>query len=325
MAEQTAAPRGDSRRFQILSLDGGGIRGLYSAAVLAAIEQDLRTDVTKHFDLIAGTSTGGIIALGLGLGLRPAQIVEFYRDEGKKIFRGPGWLRHLLSFFTRKYGANPLVEALRRYFGERSFGTSTKRLVIPSYNLGEDEVYIFRTPHHEKLRRDYAVPAWQVARATSAAPTYFPLCRDVDGQRLVDGGVWANNPVMVAIVEAHRFLGAPLDDIHVFSIGTTSELRQRKSSLDKGGKLAWIMGEDVIDLIMRGQSMSANNHATLLLGEERMMRVNPVVRAGEFELDGAHRASDLIAKAAHQSRSLMPAFQKRFGSHTATPYEPLYR
>ncbi len=79
------------KRFQILSLDGGGIKGLFSAAVLASIEEDLGIRITDHFDLVTGTSTGGIIALGLGIGLRPREIVEFYVREGPRIFKKQDW------------------------------------------------------------------------------------------------------------------------------------------------------------------------------------------------------------------------------------------
>jgi uncharacterized protein len=174
------------RRFQILALDGGGIKGIFSAAFLAALEDDLKTRITHHFDLIAGTSTGGLIAIALGLGLSPREIVRFYMKHGPAIFPGASsWWRCSLHWLRSKYEAEPLESALKACFGERLFGESTNRLVIPSYNLGEDDVYIFRTPHHERLRRDLKVPAWKVARATSAAPTYFPSFRGIDGQRLI--------------------------------------------------------------------------------------------------------------------------------------------
>ena len=199
----TAQP---AARFQILSLDGGGIRGVFSAAILAAIEKDLKVNLTDHFDLIAGTSTGGIIAIALGLGLRPAEILEFYRAHGPKIFGNPLRWRSAQWWLRRKYRPAALESGLKAVFADRLFGHSTKRLVVPSYNLGEDDVYIFRTPHAERLRRDLTVPAWQVALATSAAPTYFPACRAVDGMRLIDGGVWANNPA-VEIVALSTLVG----------------------------------------------------------------------------------------------------------------------
>lgn len=310
-------------RFQILSLDGGGIKGLFAAAVLAAIEEDLKVNITDHFDLIAGTSTGGIIALGLGLGMRPREVVEFYLRDGPRIFPswyGVKWFQH---WAYKKYSSTPLVAALRSCFKDRLFGHSSKRLVIPSYNLGEDDVHIFRTPHHERLNRDYKVPAWKVALATSSAPTFFPCTREVDNMRLIDGGVWANNPTMVAIVEAYETLGVPLANQWVLSIGTSDAVTRRRNHLNSGGIIAWALGNAAIDIIMRGQSIGANNQATHLLGRDHIERLNPKVAAGEFSLDGVNKAEDLIGKAAHHSRIFSPTFKQKFAGHRATVYEPI--
>lgn len=307
------------RRFQILALDGGGIKGIFSAAFLAALEDDLKTRITDHFDLIAGTSTGGLIAIALGLGLSPREIVRFYMKHGPAIFPGASsWWRCSLHWLRSKYEAEPLELALRACFGERLFGESTNRLVIPSYNLGEDDVYIFRTPHHERLRRDLKVPAWKVARATSAAPTYFPSFRGIDGQRLIDGGVWANNPTMVALVESFGTLGVALADTHILSIGTTDSLNSRYRRLDTSGMLGW--SKEAIDVVLRGQTMAARNQAKFLVGENNYCRLDPVVPASEFCLDGIDRTDELMAKAAHHSRTFAPTFEKRFAGHTAGPY-----
>lgn len=320
----STAERADSR-FQILSLDGGGIKGIFSAGVLAAIEEDLKIKIADHFDLIAGTSTGGIIAIGLGLGLSPREIVEFYVDEGPKIFSryfGLKWFQH---WVWRKFSAQPLEDALKRCYREKRFGDSTKRLVIPAYNLGEDDVYIFRTPHHERLRRDFKVPAWKVAKATSAAPTFFPCSRDVDSLRLIDGGVWANNPTLVALAEAVGTLNVPLSAIHVFSIGTSDAVIHRRKRLNKGGIIAWGRENAAVNVIMRGQSIGVHNQAKFLLGADRIERLDPKVAADEFSLDGIHKADDLIAKAAHHSRVFMPVFKTRFAGHIAPTYEPFHR
>src|SRR5579862_5792652 len=162
------------KRFQILSLDRGGIKGLFSAAVLAKWEEDLGCSIADSFDLIVGTSTGGIIALGLGLGLRPREIVRFYLDQGNRIFPN-GWTtpyRTARQFIRSKFSPTPLRGALQDCFGEKLLGHSTKRLAIPSYDLGQGDVRIFKTAHHNRLRRDFKLPAWKVALATSAAPTY---------------------------------------------------------------------------------------------------------------------------------------------------------
>lgn len=312
-------------RFQILSIDGGGIKGIFAAAVLAAIEKDLGTNVSEHFDLIAGTSTGGIIALGLGLGLRPREIVQFYADYGDKIFPRTYGFRTPMSWIGRKYSAAPLESALRECFKEKLFGDSAKRLVIPSFNLGEDDVYLFRTAHHERLRRDYRVEAWKVARATSAAPTYFASCRHVDGLRLVDGGVWANNPTMVAVIEALETLSVPREALRVFSLGTSDPIGERPRRLDWGGRIPWAAGAQAVEVIMRGQSLAATNHAGLLLGREHVYRLNPPVPSGAFMLDGAERAADLMAKAAHVSRKETPAIASLFMPHHAAPFTPVYK
>lgn len=308
--------------FQILAIDGGGIKGIFSAAFLAALEQDLGTRIVDHFDLIAGTSTGGIIALGLGLGLSPKQIVEFYVEWGPKIFpkRVGSGLRH---WIMSKYACMPLETAAQECFGQKVLADSTKRLVIPSFNLDEDDVYIFRTRHHERLRRDYKVPAWKIALATSAAPTYFPAYRGVDALRLVDGGVWSNNPTMVSIVEAYSTLEVQLPSIRVLNIGTTDPLVRRHPRLDSGGKLAWAWNGAAVDVIMRGQSLAAYKQAMHLIGRENIVRVSPTVADGDFSIDGSQNSEALIARASHHSRTFGPEFGKKFADHRASPFASL--
>lgn len=302
-------------RFQILSLDGGGIKGLYSAALLAKIEENLGgISVTDHFDLITGTSTGGIIALGLALGMRPREIVQFYVAEGPKIFKKTPLLTSIRSYTRSKYPQEPLKLALQKYFGDKLISDSTKRLVVPSYNLAKDEVYIFKTPHHSRLTTDGKVPMWKVALATSAAPTYFPCCEHVDGMRLVDGGLWANNPTMVGIVEAVSLLGVPLDAIATLSLGTTNSISHKARSLDRGGKIHW--REMGIDAALRGQSHGVQGQAILLLTRERAVRLDPMVPDGLFALDKLCE-TDLLAEASHEARKFAPHFHSTFGGHLA--------
>lgn len=308
-------------RFQILSLDGGGIKGIFSAAVLAHLEEDLKIRITDHFDLIVGTSTGGIIALGLGMGLSPREIVHFYVSKGSEIFPRKGWFG-LGHYLHNKHDPVNLKVSLRECFGERRLSDSVKRLVIPSYNIGEDDVYLFKTPHHERLTRDYKVPAWKVAMATSAAPTYFPAFIGVDHMRLVDGGVWANNPTLVGIAEAVSMLGVSLEAIRVASLGTTDEIKGRSPSLDQGGKWHW--RQEAVNVILRGQSIGAYTQAQHLLGKEKVLRIDPRVPEGLFDLDKP-REKELLAKAAHESRCYSPRFKEMFTDHDADksfPYAP---
>ncbi|MDW7711203.1 MAG: CBASS cGAMP-activated phospholipase [Deferrisomatales bacterium] len=312
----------DVHAFQILSLDGGGIKGLFSAALLAKLEEDLGTNLVDHFDLVVGTSTGGIIALGLGLGLSPKEIVEFYLREGAKIFR-PGLLRGLRRVVRSKYSSAPLRHALRECLGDRLLGESRKRLVIPAYNLGSDDLYNFKTAHHPRFKRDFRVPAWQVALATSAAPTYLPACREVDSHRLIDGGMWANNPTMVGLVEALSYLAVPKERISILSLGTSYAVTQRKGRLDEGGCLSW--GSHAIDVAFRGQSKGAISQAGLLLGKDRVVRIDPAVPDGLFDLDKPAAAADLLSHAAHESRSYSPLVEAGFLSHRAPEFVPFHR
>lgn len=312
----------DAEKFQILSLDGGGIKGLFSASVLAQLEDDLGVSIVDHFDLIVGTSTGGLIALGLGIGMRPRELVRFYVESGPKIFQRSFGLRSFTHWVYRKFPQAPLRDALQECFQDKRLADCTTRLVIPSYNLGDDDVYLFKTPHHERLKRDYKVPLWKVGLATSAAPTYFSSFQELDSLRLIDGGVWANNPTLVGIVEAVSLLRVPFQNISVLSMGTSDPVRYRRRSLDWNGRLGW--AKSAVDIVMRGQSLGIHKQAVHLLGDDKVIRIDPRVPEGLFALDRL-TTDELLSKAAHESRILSPMFEKMFLSHKASRYEPVYK
>jgi uncharacterized protein len=317
----TDAPRD---RFQVLSLDGGGILGIFTAALLAGLERDLGRPILSHFDLVVGTSTGGIIAAGLGAGMSAGEIANLYTSEMKTIFPGPRRLRPVRQLVRPKYRAGGLEVLLRRVFGDKILGESQVPLVIPSFDLGENRVYLFKTPHHERLRRDWKVPFWQVAMATSAAPTFFPaFCLPVDHVRLIDGGVWANNPAVVGVAEAVSMFGQPLDSIRVLSLGTTADPRARKRRLDNGGLLQWIRSPNVVNVLLTGQSVGAFTQVQHLLAPGNAHRLDPQAPSGLARLDVAD-ARDLLAKAAYYSRSFCPTFESAFAGHTPSPYRPCH-
>ena len=314
----------ENGRFQVLALDGGGAKGVFPATVLAGFEEDIGGSVVDYFDLIVGTSTGGLIALALGAGMSPREIVEFYIREARNVFPGRRMLRGLRRFLVAKYDGRGLEKATREALGERLLGDSTVPLVIPAYSLAENDVYIFKTPHHPRLKRDWRVPMWEVAMAATAAPTYFPAYRlKGDGVRLIDGGVWANNPAMVGVTEAVSLFSRRLDDIRVLSLGTTSSARARSRRLDGAGLLRWATGPNIVDVLLAGQGAGAFAQVSLLLGKENALRIDPPNFDGESPLDG-YDADQMIAKAAHHGRSVKPEFEKRFGDHRRQPYRPLY-
>jgi uncharacterized protein len=317
-----SAVEGGCERFQVLALDGGGVLGIFSAAVLAGLEKDLGRPIIENFDLIVGTSTGGIIAAGLGAGLSAADIVEFYCAEMGNIFPGRTKLRSIRQLVRPKYHPDGLERALQRVFGGMLLGESRVPLVIPSYDIGENNVYLFKTPHHPRLRRDRLVPIWQVAMATSAAPTFFPAF-DLPGEavRLVDGGVWANNPAMVGVVEAVSMFSQQLAAIRVLSIGTTAEVHARSRDLDHGGLLQWARSPNVVRTLLTGQSIGAFTQVQHLLGSANAHRLNPPAPAGLGRLDAVD-PRDLLGKAAYHSRHFCPTYEQVFASHTARAYTP---
>ncbi len=307
-------------RFQILSLDGGGLKGIFTAAFLANWEKDTGTRIVDHFDLITGTSTGGIIALGLGLGLTAAEILQFYETKSELIFprRALGNLKH---WFLVKHSPEGLETALREVFADRTLGESKRPLVIPAYYARRGEIYLFKTPHHKRLRSDWREKVTDVARATAAAPTFLSPHVKASGLELVDGGVWANNPVMVAVSEALGYFAKPQDSIAALRIGTTYKVPSVEAFPSEGGKIT--MAAAAIDFMMRGQERSASAMAGHILGPDRFYEVNPHAAPGDFTLDKL--SEDLVAIADHEYRFHSSNLEERgFFNHQAEPYTPYY-
>ncbi|VTZ27023.1 conserved hypothetical protein [Methylocella tundrae] len=276
--------------FRILCLDGGGIKGVFTAAVLARIEELAKKSVVDHFDLICGTSTGGILAVGLGLGLSPRDLLEFYRDRGASIFPGTSLVERNWGLFRQiflgpKFSHDVLRSHVAAILKERKFGESKCRLAIPSYDAVSGRIYIFKTAHEPRFVNDINVPAVDVALATSAAPTYFAAASAGHYGKFVDGGVWANCPAMVGLVEAVSFLNIPLDDINILSIGTTTEPFSIANNT-KASALKWNLG--LVNLMFEAQAESTMAQVRLLL-RSRMHRINFQATAGRFSLDNASR------------------------------------
>jgi patatin-like phospholipase/acyl hydrolase len=315
LTEAANGPPSDSSRFQILSFDGGGMKGLFAAAVLAEVEAQLHVSIVDHFDLIAGTSTGGLIALALGAGLTPVEIVDFYMDRGPAIFGRP---RGISRIWRAKHKADELRAALLEVFGDRRLGSSTRRLVIPAYSLDLNDVYVFKTRHHQRLTRDHTELMVDVAMATTAAPTFLPAF-SLRNQRLVDGGVWANNPTLVAVAEARSMLGVRLEDMFVLSMGTTDEVGDLPKRLDHGGYAQWVTRAG--GLLLKAQATGSFHAAEHLVGADRVVRVDSPVGAGIFRLDhlDASKIRGLAeARAGHVCPTVRP-----FTEHAAPPFVPI--
>ena len=296
---------------KILSIDGGGIKGVFPASFLATLEETTNKRVTDHFDLIVGTSTGGIIALGLGMGISAKEILSFYEELGPDIFKGNRWARFLRHLGFAKYDKEPLRDALISRFDNRLLGESKNRLVIPSVNLETGEVHVYKTSHHPRLERDYREKVVDVALATSAAPTYFPTHVSAAGSPLVDGGVWANNPTGLAAVEAIGILGWPRDQVEILSIGCTSEPLNISAARKKPLGLGY-WATKITQLFMKTQSFASHGTAQLLVGHDHVVRIDPVMPNGRFGIDVIKEISSLKGLGDTEARKALPTVRKFF-------------
>lgn len=289
--------------FRILTLDGGGLKGTFTAAVLASWEQQTGLRVVDHFDLISGTSTGGILAIGLGLGLSGQQMLDFYKKKGPVIFpisRMRSKIKHSLRhIFKPKYAQEILLRELEIAYYENNnikyLKNSKCRLVIPAYHAISGTSYVFRTPHHPDLIADADTQAAHAALATAAAPTYF-TCAQISNMicesSYFDGGVWANSPAMAAVIEAVCFLNIPIDKIDVLSIGTTEEpftVQKQRCS----GVFGWVWKKKILDLLMNVQQESSLKMTKHLVGTPRFLRVDKITQKGSYILDSPDEIQEL--------------------------------
>lgn len=192
-----------TKTFKILSIDGGGIKGIYSAAVLAKLEELSGNKIADCFNLVCGTSTGGLIALLLGAGFSAKEIVQFYSDNAKYIFppKQNNPIKQLLGI--HKFNNANLKNILVQYLGNKKMKDSIINLCIPSIDADNEKPFVFKTGHDPQFTRDPELYMVDIGLATSAAPTYLPkYSLKTLNRNAVDGGLWANNPALVGVIEA---------------------------------------------------------------------------------------------------------------------------
>lgn len=308
------------RNFRILALDGGGLRGTFTAAVLAKWDDMLgsggNNNLVGHFDLVAGTSTGAILAIGLGLGLTPLQMLDFYRERGPLIFPPNRILRHWLR---SKHESATLRELLEGVFGTKTLsGDSCCRLVIPTVRAKHGEAESIVTAHSEDRTAFRDISAVDAALASSAAPSYFDESSwdsPIATTSYLDGGIWANNPVLPAIAEAVRHLKIPLDRIDVLSVGTMGSEEDFTTSLGKG-KLGWAPSS--ADLFFAAQEYAAQTIADSLLSPVRHLRVNQITPS-KIKLDDTEAINDMASRGKSRGEDTFIQVRSRFfdGSYVA--------
>ena len=265
---------------RIISIDGGGIRGLIPATVLATIERLAGRPIGQLCDLVAGTSTGGIIAAAIGAGIPMDSVRRLYRKQGPQIFsKGLGkQLSSLGGLTDEKYSPDGLERSLQELFGERKLSEASPEILITSCDLAGQPLFFKSRKARQNPVYDYLLR--DVCRATSAAPTFFPPAEVMDLGRnltlnLLDGGLAANNPAMCAITEALRQHMAPLDAVTVLSLGTG--FSPTPMTIEQARHCGVLTGgPGILRLVFEGPGHAVNTQCATLL-QERYMRLQPVL------------------------------------------------
>jgi patatin-like phospholipase/acyl hydrolase len=311
------------RARRILSLDGGGIRGLVTCLWLDGVEDALaragKPGLAASFDLIAGSSTGAMIACGLGIGLSPARLAGLYREHRHTIF--PGMPRRLWSRLGRafqqgvsapRYSGDGLEQVLHEVFGDATLGELPRPTLVTAYDTIDRKPVVFKSfkPGHAHLRvRD-------VCRASAAAPTYFPAHgMTFEGRlhSLIDGGVVANNPTTCAIAEALRKDRGPgnCGDLVVLSVGS-GELNRPidLAAAREWGALEWAI--PIVDVLFDASSDSVDYIARQLVGDG-YVRLQHELVVGLDDLDDTSETNLLALETMARGYLTRPATQAAIG------------
>ncbi len=279
--------------YRVLTIDGGGILGYYEACILHEIAKyansDFRDsvapDIGASFNMICGTSTGSILAAGLAKGVPIEEMMHLYKDNAKNIFPLPMPSNKLKlaiwairNMFSPSGNQDALIKVLGDTLGETTFAEIWNdrniAMCIPAVNAKTNIPSVFKTPHHKDLNRDDNLKLAEACLASAAAPIYFPVARISDPMNTpleehviphVDGGLWANNPVLIGLTEALKMAESG-QGIEIYSIGapTLSDASDKYIDNPNIGLFGWKVGVDIVKMSLFAQSAGSNYMANLI-------------------------------------------------------------
>lgn len=318
-AELTDESAKTSEKIKVLALNGGGVRGLFTITVLAELEANIEkrlklkdVKIGDYFDLITGTSIGGILALGLASGKSARELKQTFEDNATQIFPLKRFKRKQWWNLLRRsiYESKPLYNAIKSMIGDQiQFQDLNRRVMITSVNLSTGKPKFFKTPHNPNFTLDREIKLIDAAMATSAAPTYFqPHYIEKLGHYFADGGLVANNPSFIGVREVlidmkRDFPDACPADVHVLNIGTLSEdycisPTTLSENCSKGYLGLWKMGERIVLTTMTAnqhlQSFMLSREFRILGIEKNYVEIDETVAneaASEITLDNASKPS----------------------------------
>lgn len=277
----------ENTKFRILSIDGGGIRGLIPAKVLAELETELERaepgkKLYEHFDLICGTSTGAILAIAIALGIPAKELVKFYKENASIIF--PKWYLKIIprkcrAVITSIYSNKHLRKKLEEVYSDANGGKPPLiddlkvNVCIPTFNGTDGQINVIKTRHLPEYKRDYRLPAHDVALSSASAPMYFPphtfSFSNQHGSgvnvNMIDGGIFANNPSLIGILEATEKLGHEFSKIHLLSLGTGRGKHVIKTGWKPKDMWYWLLPKPrLLDIILDSQAQITEQYIAFI-------------------------------------------------------------
>ncbi|MCR1810085.1 CBASS cGAMP-activated phospholipase [Sulfurospirillum sp. hDNRA2] len=294
------------KKFKILSIDGGGIRGIYSAIILKEIEDKFNIKLNEHFDLIAGTSTGSILAASIATDIPLSEVINLYKDEGEKIFKLR--MTGAKGLFKSRYNNSHLKKILSEKFDNKTLSDPSikTRLLIPTTDISNGDVHVIKSYYIKEFKRDKDRKIQDAVLSSCSAPLYFNPNK-VDKYLLADGGLWANNPSLVALTEGigkikstEEIEKITLDNTHLLSIGTGIGHKyydSKDSSSNNWGFLTKWGNSKLVDTILNLQSINVHNTVNFMLPTNNYLRIN-FESDKNLSLDSVDIITELESKAA---------------------------
>jgi uncharacterized protein len=263
---------------KLLCIDGGGIRGIFAIAILQALEEEVGHPVGKLFDVVAGTSTGAIIAASVSLDKNMKEVYESYKHYGEKIFKRQA----KVGLFKSVYSDRSLRHLLKKAFNDVELNDILKPLLIPAVDITHGKPFVHRSNYGHPESEDLSIKLWDAVLSSCSAPVYFPPNKIGDEYLSIDGGLWANNPSLVGLTEAIHYFQKGMEEIQILSIGTGLQNIDFTKDKDKyWGINQWLpfhfpsmkVTPKLLDLALHLSSESVSYHCQLLL-KNHYLRIN---------------------------------------------------
>lgn len=310
--------------FKVLSIDGGGVRGLIPATVIAEWETRFNKRSCEYFDLIVGTSTGSIVAGALAVGIPAVEIKEMYLKHGPEIFKCFLTPKAAIPRTFRRslwppYDPERFLKIVTDVVGEKVIDDCLTRLCVCCIDLVTGLPRVFKTNHLPEFYRDHTLKLSDAIMASCSAPTYFSS-HEFDDTVYVDGGLWANNPSLVGALEARRATGVDgFQSISLLSVGCGQPKWHRSPNFGrKAWGIAWLF--PVIDLTLRVQAISVQNYCAYAIPAQNYLRIDVELPRSLSALDSFWKLKELLPHARTVAMDNATEIEARFGATKITPY-----